>query len=343
MKGLDIDNEKLVSVIMPVYNAENFVEEAIQSIIDQTYTNFEFLIFNDASTDRSLEIIQTFSDSRIKLFNYKKNTGYLKHLNEGLKLAEGKYIARMDADDISLPDRLLKQVQFMETHPEVGVCGTAIEIFGDRNEVKTHVEHHKEIKLELLLRSPIVHPSVVIRKSLMDNYNLNYDSNFYTAEDYHLWVQLSTKTRLHNLQEVLLRYRWHKSNISVSQKERQYASKKQIQKEALQQLFVTEQFSEEELEIHSFLIYPYNKGIIDWQSVSTWFDHLQQISNKSIEHVLKIYSGNIFTLATINRSNSKNYFPFGYRLLNKYSNKNKIAIIKLSLLTLFKVIHRDHN
>ena len=95
-----------VSVIMPVYNAEEFVGEAIQSILDQTYSDFEFLIYNDASTDQSLEIIQSFTDPRIKLIDSKINTGYLKHLNEGIKLAKGKYIARMDADDIALPERI---------------------------------------------------------------------------------------------------------------------------------------------------------------------------------------------------------------------------------------------
>src|SRR5688500_8514963 len=113
-----ITTQPLVSVLMPVYNAEAYVSEAIQSILQQTYKNFEFLIINDGSTDNSEKLINTFSDSRIRYIRNSENIKLVATLNKGIDLSVGKYLVRMDADDISLPERLQKQVDFMETHPE---------------------------------------------------------------------------------------------------------------------------------------------------------------------------------------------------------------------------------
>ncbi|HSZ71252.1 MAG TPA: glycosyltransferase family 2 protein, partial [Cytophagaceae bacterium] len=122
----------ILSVIMPVYNAEKYVYEAIDSVLKQSFGDFEFLIYNDCSTDASRAIILSFKDSRIRLVDSPFNTGYVKHLNDGLLAARGEYIARMDADDISLPDRFKKQIDYLEQHKEVAVCGSFIEFIGSK-------------------------------------------------------------------------------------------------------------------------------------------------------------------------------------------------------------------
>jgi len=116
--------EPKVTVLMPVYNGEKYLNEAIDSILGQTFKDFKFLIINDGSTDGTADILKSYKDSRIKVTNNEKNIGLTKSLNKGLKMAKSEYIARMDADDISLPTRLQKQVEFMDSHPKVGVCGT---------------------------------------------------------------------------------------------------------------------------------------------------------------------------------------------------------------------------
>ncbi len=120
-----------VTVLMPVYNAEKYLKTAIESILKQTFSDFELLIINDGSTDGSEEIIRSFNDKRIRLFNNEQNLGIIKTLNKGLNLAKGEYIIRMDADDISLPDRLELQVKYMEENPGIGISGTQARIFGD--------------------------------------------------------------------------------------------------------------------------------------------------------------------------------------------------------------------
>ena len=199
----------LVSVIMPVYNAQNYVEEAILSILNQTYQNFEFIIINDGSTDKSLEIIQEYAkkDNRIKVIS-RENKGLIYSLNEGIKLSKGKYIARMDADDISLSYRFEKQIEFMENNLDVGICGSSAIVFDDKTEKKWIVyKDENRIKAELLFSSPFIHPSVMIRKSIIDKYNFFYDKDYIHAEDLELWVRMSDFVKLANIQDILFKYR----------------------------------------------------------------------------------------------------------------------------------------
>lgn len=164
----------LISVVMPVYNAELYLDEAIQSITNQTYKKFEFIIINDGSTDKSLEIIKKYKDeySRIVLIS-RENKGLVFSLNEGISKAKGKYIARMDADDISLSTRLEEQVAFMEENQEIGVCGSWVEVFGDnrKNTIWKMPKSNEELKTRLLFSVPVAHPSVMMRKEILDKYN----------------------------------------------------------------------------------------------------------------------------------------------------------------------------
>lgn len=208
-----------VSVIMPAYNVEKYVSEAMESILNQTYQDFEFLIFNDGSTDRTADVIEAFEDTRIKFFNYKQNSGYVKHLNYGIEIAEGKYIARMDADDISHPDRLRKQIDFMEANPEVGVCGGYYETIGDSSDILEVPSEDDDLKIYLLFDSAFGHPTVIMRTNVLRDYKLFYDNDFMPAEDYKMWVELSRVSKLANLNEILLYYRLHEGQISNHKKQ----------------------------------------------------------------------------------------------------------------------------
>lgn len=205
-----------ISVIMPVYNAAPFLRESIESILNQTYKDFEFLIFNDGSTDNSTEIIESYKDPRIKFFNSEKNYGYVKHLNEGIKLAQGEYIARMDADDISLNKRFEKQVLFLDNNKEYGICGTGIWQFYSKAKKQQYLLPitHEDIQLEQFFNCSFIHPTVMIRNKILSTNGLAYDENDMPAEDYNLWAKILDYTKGYNLPESLLYYRRHKNQTS---------------------------------------------------------------------------------------------------------------------------------
>ncbi|MEM8520126.1 glycosyltransferase family 2 protein [Flavobacterium sp. PL12] len=208
-----MENNPFISVLMPVYNCELYIKEAVESILNQTYTNFELLLIDDCSNDTTLQICKSFQDERIVIIEKEKNTGYTNSLNYGLAIAKGKYIARMDGDDISLPDRFEKQFAFMEANEDVVVCGTSFSIIGSNKLIRVP-ETHNEIKVGLLKECKIGHPAVMLRKSVLDNYRITYDKLMEPAEDYDLWVRLSIIGKLHNLQECLLNYRIHELQVS---------------------------------------------------------------------------------------------------------------------------------
>jgi len=200
---------------MSVYNGEKYLTEAIDSILNQTYTDFEFLIVEDASTDKSLEIISSYHDQRIVLVKNEINIGLTKSLNKGIKLAKGKYIARMDADDISLPLRLEKQILFMQLHPDVDICGTLYTVFGQYKYLQKLPLTHEQIKADLLFYTPIAHPTILMKKNIFKKYQ--YPENFLKAQDYALWIELINEYKFINLPESLLMYRTHLSQASIAE------------------------------------------------------------------------------------------------------------------------------
>lgn len=210
-----------VSVIMPVYNASAYVEKAINSILNQTFINFELLVFNDGSSDQSSEVVRSIKDNRIRFFDYDQNSGYVKHLNEGLLLARGEYIARMDADDIALPERFTRQVALLDNEPKVVLCGTAMETFGSAKRIVNFPVTDKEIKDFMPFNNPIGHPTVMFRKHIVQQHNLAYNSDYMPAEDYKLWYDFSKVGELRNLPEILLHYRVHPFQISSYQNAKQ--------------------------------------------------------------------------------------------------------------------------
>lgn len=215
----------LVSVLMPVYNAAAYLQESINSVLAQSYENFEFLIYNDGSSDESAAIIRAAAkaDSRICFFDSTVNCGYVTHLNTGLQQANGKYIARLDADDIADSTRLAEQVAYLEAHPSVGICGSAVHMFGPNDESVIYLpEENEVIQSTLWLQNVFFHPAVMLRCSVLRNNGLQYREEYMPTEDYQLWCEMSQVTELHNLPTVLLHYRAHSQQISRRKRSERY-------------------------------------------------------------------------------------------------------------------------
>jgi len=240
--------ELQVSVLMAVYNGEKYLGEAIKSILEQTFADFEFIIINDASRDRTEDIIKSYADSRIKLINNDINLGLAQSLNHGLSMAAGKYVVRMDADDISLPERLGIQVDFMEKHKEVGVAGTWLRTFGDRTTELKFPLDNETLRCNLLFSPQIAHPSVIMRREALINKQLFYDKSYLAAQDFDLWRRCSQHFCLANIDKVLLLYRLHNIQGTISNYEVQQKYAGLVRLEEIKSLGINP--TEEEFQLH---------------------------------------------------------------------------------------------
>lgn len=206
-----------ISVIMSVYNCEKYLKQSVDSILNQSYKDFEFIIINDGSTDRSREILESYKDDRIRLFN-NKNKGLTKSLNEAIRYSNGKYIARMDADDISLPERFKKEINFLDSNRDIVMCGTWADFIDENGKLLREFKRpvtDKEIKREIIFHNPFIHPSVMMRKTVFNEIGF-YDESFRYAQDYELWTRIVTKFKTANIPEKLLEYRLLKEGITKS-------------------------------------------------------------------------------------------------------------------------------
>jgi len=212
-----------VAVIMPVYNGEKYLSEAIESILSQTYTDFEFIIIDDGSCDNSLSIARDYasSDKRILLIMNQQNLGISVSLNKGIRIARGEYIARMDADDISDLRRLEYQVDFMDANPEIGICGTWVKYIDDLTESIKLPADHDAIHARLLFENALAHPSVMMRAVQIREQALNYDEEVRYAQDYELWSRAVTKVKLANVEKCLLLHRVHSQGIGTKYRREQ--------------------------------------------------------------------------------------------------------------------------
>ncbi len=204
-----------VTVLMSVYNNEDYVAEAVESILTQTYCDFEFLIVNDASNDRTVEILQSYDDDRIRLIHNRNNMGLTASLNIGLLESSGKYIARIDADDIATVNRLEEQILYLEANPGIGVLGAWFRIIPD-DIVGKHPCVHEDIYAKLFFSNALCHSTVVLRKSVLDNYHISYNELFTKSQDYELWSRMIELTDIANMPKVLVYYRTHKGQISMT-------------------------------------------------------------------------------------------------------------------------------
>lgn len=270
----------LVTVLMPVYNGARFLREAVESILKQTFADFEFLIINDGSTDNSVGIIKSYNDSRIRLIHNGERRGVTFSLNKGVKFAEGTYLARMDTDDISLPTRLEKQVKFLRIHPEVGVCGTWVDFFTRIPGIGGKycpTGGSNIVKAMLIFENVIQHPTVMAKTALFRHNP--YPSRFPHAEDYGLWMEIIKKIEFAVFPEILLHYRLHASQIGQTRSREQVFSVAKVHREMLASVEAT--CSSRELAIHESICsgkYEFTQEYID--EVENWLRKILAVNNK---------------------------------------------------------------
>ena len=209
-----------VTALMSVYNGEKYLNEAIDSILTQTFKDFEFLIVNDGSTDKTAEILKSYKDPRIKIINNEKNIGLTKSLNKGLKLATGKYIARQDADDISMTNRLIKQVNFLDRNLDVAIVGTNYFRINDKGDIVQEINRKRkdiDIKNNLSKGNQLGHGTLMFSKNCVEKIGF-YRESFKYAQDYDFVLRFSDKYKLANIPELLYKWRINSHSVSVSKK-----------------------------------------------------------------------------------------------------------------------------
>lgn len=328
-----------ISVLLPVYNAEKYIDQSIQSILNQTYTNFELLIIDDGSTDNSLSVIQCFDDTRIKIIQNKKNLGLIKTLNKGIDLAQGKYIARMDADDIAMPNRLEKQIAFLENKPQYALVGTQANfIFGDKlSKALFNMETKSEVLPVLsLFTCPFIHPSVMIRTDVLKAFR--YDENFRTAEDFELWTRILKKYPCANLPESLLQYRIHDNNISTIQNDKQIDSVRRIYEANLK--YIQMSYTEADLDIYLKISGSYQKDISlnDLKNIKIWLNKMQSFllkeGNYKAEIIQEVIKITWFQVCSKVRYNGIKVF-FIYLFQRNFKKFNLSIVLKLLIQCLF--------
>lgn len=211
------NNEPLVSILIPVYNSEKFIRETLDSVLSQTYKNFEVIIVDDACTDNTPKILIEFAelDTRINLFRNDTNLYIAKARNKAISLSKGKYIVWQDSDDISLPTRVEKLVKFMEEHPDVGICGSYLQSFmGEKDlDVRTYATDDESLRKTIFKYSPVAQPTAIVRKSCLDEVGV-FDESIPTAEDLDLSFRIGVKYKFANIPEVLIRYREHPNSAT---------------------------------------------------------------------------------------------------------------------------------
>ena len=273
---------------MTVYNGETFLKETVESILSQTYTDFKFLILDNASTDNSREIIRSYNDPRIELVALPENIGQVAALNKGLDMIDTPLIARMDADDISLPQRFEQQAAFMEKHPQVGVCGSYVISFDGKKEILWQWPlTAPEIKVKLLFECCLPHPAVMMRKSLLDKHNLRYNETIGHSFDWELWQRAAEHFELANIPAYLLKYRVHQTSESIKTLHLQEKAAKAIDDQTLKRLGLENHpLRQVHRDVAFETLKAKNREPEFLNKVIRWFDALKAANKRK-----KVYSG----------------------------------------------------
>lgn len=198
-----------------MYNGAAFLNQALDSVVKQSFRDFEVLLIDDASTDGSAALAESFSDPRVRMVRHERNLKLPATLNHGLDLAQGELIARMDADDVCAPYRFARQVEFLDAHPEIGICGCAVRLFGTGKSItRRYPVAAGAVEAFRFFHCPFAHPTVMLRRCLLVEHRLRYDPIAVAVEDFDLWIRLLRYTRGANLSDVLLEYRMHKASVT---------------------------------------------------------------------------------------------------------------------------------
>jgi len=223
-----------VTVLMPTYNVAPWVEEAIDSVLRQTYRDFELLVVDDGSTDDTLNHVRSIQDDRIRIAAFPDNVGLAENLNRGLDLIDTELVARMDGDDIAEPDWLETGVHVLDTMPEVGICSFGFQFFGTKTSLVRFPEHNEDSKAQMLFGCTVIVP--VFRKSVFTDNHLRYLTETFPAEDYSLWARAYRVAKVYNVQRTLFHYRTHPTQISTARREAQIAKSNEVRLNMLEWL-----------------------------------------------------------------------------------------------------------
>ncbi|MFU6373810.1 glycosyltransferase family 2 protein [Metapseudomonas otitidis] len=322
----------LISVILPVYNAAKYLRTAIQSILDQTLSDFELIVINDGSTDSSGSIIKEFAelDPRVRVVE-RENRGLVYSLNQGLELSRGTWIARMDADDVSMPERFQLQVErLIETRSDV--CGTWIRLFGaSANHVVKYAQSHEAVSMELLFTCPFAHPSVMMRADLVKA--LKYDADWETCEDYELWRRvILSGGRATNLPKAMLMYRQHDVQISSLSSVRQHKLAQRLRAEysvsLANSLGLDSSILEELIKIREPSTESVDMDKVDLAVNSLFSKATTETGAVITGHALRLYFRMAGQCSDISAR---------WRNLNHCESVSFLAVLKLWLLSRFKV------
>lgn len=216
-----MNTSPLISVLIPAYNREKYIGEALESVFAQSIDDVEIIVIDDGSTDKTIEVVQSYQDSRIVLLRNEVNKGISATRNHGLAHVRGKYIAMLDSDDVFLPNRFALQIPFLEAQPEIGVLGGWAKHIGSSNRTFTPEAPDHQLRARALYRCPMVHSSTMVRTEVVQTNHIRYNENYPASNDYDFWVKLLPHTQFHNLQEYVVLYRKHDQNISVTRRQAQ--------------------------------------------------------------------------------------------------------------------------
>ena len=244
-----------ITVLMPTYNVASYVKEAIESVLQQTYSDLELLVMDDCSTDNTVEVVQSILDPRLRIEQNERNLGLADNLNRGLSLIHTELVARMDGDDIAEPNWLEEGVSVLDRHPEIGVCGGGFKRFGISDSLVFLPEKHEDIVVNMLFACSIVVP--VFRYELFAKHFKHYRQDSFPAEDYRFWADCAEVTRFHNVRKVLFHYRMHESQICTSLKESQTVKSDAVRVLLLKRL--TDNLSDDDIQ---FFLLSFTKNII---------------------------------------------------------------------------------
>ena len=290
-----MNNGPLVSIVMPTYNSELYVKESVESILNQTYSNLELIIIDGYSTDSTEKIISSFKSDKIRFYRQiEKGSGLASALNDGITVANGEFIARMDTDDISFPNRIKQQTNYLLNNRDIAICGTwakPLETIIPR--IRRYPLNPNVLKCYLLFESLIVHPSVMFNRNILKN-DLVYDNSFKYCEDYELWTRLSEKYDIGNIGEILIGYRLTKGSASRGNYQKHLEFNYKVISRQLNKLNIYP--SSEQIKLHKNIVVEKSNAINELIKIEDWLLKLIQNNQK-----YSIYPEPFFTSVVKNR------------------------------------------
>lgn len=335
-------NPPLISVVLPVYNVAQYIKEALDSLLNQTVQDFEILVIDDCSTDETLDVVKSISDERIRIIYKEANKGLIDSLNIGFAAAKGKYIARMDGDDISPPLRFEKQLNILEKHSEIKACGCWLEAFGKENKIIKHKEFHDEIVANLLLSCSMSLGSVMMEGNWAKKFR--FDEAKKHVEDYDFWSRAAWSGKLYNIQEVLYHYRTHDTQVSTLHNQEQRKGDIAIK------LFLFKKLQYNSLKfndsfIEKMLLHKEYFSVEEFELYLNWLKNISELNLKSkiykqseLRRIIDFYEKDIIFTIYFSSKLPKIDKKWRLRAVSKLSFKNFIFVLRFKSKEILKTI-----